>query len=83
MPTMASLPLNTLQPYGSQALLILTDQLPMNFSNVYTGIFPIIPYGTKLGGRKLWRIGANKHFGGQNIDELAVWHSKIARVKRF
>ena len=32
-------------------------------------------------GRKLWRIGADKHFGGQNIGGLAALHSKIARIK--
>ena len=36
-----------------------------------------------FGGRKLWRIAANKHFGGQNIGGLATLHSKIARIKAF
>ena len=36
-----------------------------------------------FGGRKLWLIDANKHFGGQNIGGLAALHSKIARIKSF
>ena len=34
-----------------------------------------------FGGRKLWQIVANKHFGRQNIGRLAALHSKIARIK--
>ena len=34
-----------------------------------------------FGGRKLWWLTANKHFGKQNIGGLAVLHSKIARIK--
>ena len=34
-----------------------------------------------FGGRKLWRIAANKHFVGQNIGELTTLHCKIARIK--
>ena len=34
-----------------------------------------------FGGRKLWQIVVNKHFGEQNIGRLAVLHSKIARIK--
>ena len=37
--------------------------------------------GQNFGGKKLWRIVANKHFGGQNIGRLAALHSKIARIK--
>ena len=36
-----------------------------------------------FGGRKLWRIAANKHFSRQNIGGLAALHSKIARIKAF
>ena len=36
-----------------------------------------------FGGRKLWRIGANKDFGEQNIGGLAALNSKIARIKGF
>ena len=34
-----------------------------------------------FGGRKLWQIAANKHFGGQNIGRLAALHCKITRIK--
>ena len=36
-----------------------------------------------FGGRKLWRIAANKHFGRQNIGGLAALHCKISRLKIF
>ena len=36
-----------------------------------------------FGGTKLWRIAANKHFGGKNIGGLAALHSKVARIKVF
>ena len=43
-----------------------------------------VPYGTKpFGGRKLWWIAANKHFGGQNIGGLTTLHCKMARIKVF
>ena len=34
-----------------------------------------------FGGRKLWWMAANKHFGRHNIGELAALCSKIARIK--
>ena len=36
-----------------------------------------------VGGGKLWRIAASKHFGGRNIGGLAALHSKVARIKVF
>ena len=34
-----------------------------------------------FGGRKLWQIAVNKHYGGQSIGGMAVLHNKIARIK--
>ena len=34
-----------------------------------------------VGSRKLGRIAASEHFGGQHICKLAALHSKIARIK--
>ena len=33
-----------------------------------------------IGGRKVWWIAAQKHFGRKNIGGLAVVHSKLARI---
>ena len=40
-----------------------------------------VPYGLNFGGRKLWWIATNKHFGRQNIGGLAALQHKIARIK--
>ena len=41
-------------------------------------IFLLYRMAQNFGGRKLWRIAANKHFGGKNIGGLAALHSKVA-----